>query len=171
MTVEALQSAVREIERHAAGAGWDRAPRLFALVPSAALVAAEPELATQLGLDPEPVASALTPVEQDDLTFDQSLEDLLAAIEWPPEVTGAALVLETVVLPDGAQHEEPGSRPDEWAVEHPAREDARIAVAVHRGGQRAAALRFRRHDDDADVVTGPDLAPALADALAATLAP
>jgi len=46
-----------------------------------------------------------------------------------------------------------------------------VAVAVHRDGTRAAALRWRRHDDESDVVTADDLAPALADALAATLLP
>lgn len=166
-----LRRAVREIERHAAGAGWDRAPRLFALVPSAALVAAEPALAAQLGLDPEPAPDALTPVEQDDLAFDQPLEDLLATIEWPAEVLGVALVLETVVLPPAAEEALPEDRPDVAAAAHPEREEARIAVAVLRDGSRACALRWRRHDDDTDVLTAPDLAPGLAEALAATLLP
>lgn len=165
----ALQHAVREVERHAASVGWDRSPRLFALVPSVELLAAEPELAPRLGLEPKPGAAALTPVEQDDLTFDQPLAQLLAGIEWPPEVVGAAIVLETMVLPGSTRDEalEPGAA--RRAADQPDREDARVAVAVHRGGGRASALRFRRHDDDADVVTGADLAPALADALATTL--
>lgn len=171
MTERALLAAVREVERHAAGVGWDRAPRLFALVPSAALVAAEPALVGELGLDPAPAPEALTPVEQDDLTFSQPLEELLAAIEWPPEVAGVALVLETVLLPADAEHAAPTTRPDAWAAAHPDREEARVAVGVHRDGSRAAALRWRRHDDDSDVVTAEDLAPALADALAATLLP
>lgn len=166
---QAVEHAVREIERHAASVGWDRSPRLFALVPSAELLAAEPELASRLGMEPKPSASALTPVEQDDLTFEEPLEQLLAGIEWPQEVVGAALVLETVVLPGGTREDTLGPGAARRAVDHPDREDARVAVAVHRGGERASALRFRRHDNDTDVVTGADLAPALAVALATTL--
>jgi len=171
MSADALRVAVREIERHAASTGWDRSPRLFALVPSVALLEAEPALADQLGLDPAPAPDALTPVEQDDVTFEQPLEDLLATMEWPAEVVGVALVLETVVLPAAAEREAPTSRADTWAAEHPDREEARVAVGVHRDGRRACALRWRRHDDDTDVVTAENLAPALADALAATLLP
>ena len=39
---EGLATAVLEIERHAAEAGWDQPARLFALVETARLVAREP---------------------------------------------------------------------------------------------------------------------------------
>lgn len=171
VTGQALRQAVRDVERHAARVGWDGAPRLYALVPSAELVAAEPAVMGELGLDPAPSLDALTAVEQDDMTFGEPLEALLATIAWPLEVAGVALVLETVVLPAAAERAAPNDRPDAWAATHPDREEARIAVAVHRDGSRACALRWRRHADDSDVVTADDLAPALADALAATLLP
>ena len=37
-----LRAAVREIEAHAAEAGWDQPARLYALVPTSDLVAASP---------------------------------------------------------------------------------------------------------------------------------
>ena len=46
---EGLATAVLEIERHAAEAGWDQPARLFALVETAGLVAREPHLADNLG--------------------------------------------------------------------------------------------------------------------------
>ena len=49
----ALRGAVLEIEKHAAGAGWDRPARLFALVHTADLLANEPGLADTIGVDPE----------------------------------------------------------------------------------------------------------------------
>lgn len=171
VTGDALRRAVRDVERHASQVGWDCAPRLFALVPSAALLAAEPAVADQLGLSAAPSPGALTPVEQDDMTFDRPLEELLASIAWPLEVTGVALVLETVLLPANAERGAPKTRPGAWAAAHSEREEARVAVGVHRNGSRACALRWRRHDDDSDVVTADDLTPTLADALAATLLP
>jgi hypothetical protein len=47
----------------------------------------------------------------------------------------------------------------------------RMLVGVLRNGSRNATLRVRSNDATADdVVSGPDLVPLLADALAATLA-
>ena len=45
-----LRAAVREIEAHAAEAGWDQPARLYALVPTSDLVAREPALASAMGL-------------------------------------------------------------------------------------------------------------------------
>ena len=42
-------------------------------------------------------------------------------------------------------------------------------VAVLRDGSRSAALRMRAHDEETSVLTGRDLVPGLADALAETL--
>ena len=41
-TAEPLEVAALETERHVASAGWDQNPRVFALVDTAALIAAEP---------------------------------------------------------------------------------------------------------------------------------
>ncbi len=46
-----LRAAVREIEPHAAEAGWDQPARLYALVPTSDLLAREPALAAAMGLD------------------------------------------------------------------------------------------------------------------------
>ena len=58
-----LRDAVREIEAHAAEAGWDQPPQLFALMQTEQLLRAEPQLAQTMGL----VAgnpSSLTPPSQ-----------------------------------------------------------------------------------------------------------
>jgi hypothetical protein len=46
-----------------------------------------------------------------------------------------------------------------------------MIVGVLRDGTRHSALRLRRHDTDDEVLAGPDLVPALAEALAATFEP
>jgi hypothetical protein len=165
---DALKAAVREVERHAATEGWDRRPALFALVRTADLVRDEPELADQLGLAGA-AAGVLTPVAQEDLTIETSIPEVLVAIDWPDAVVGAALVIETVALPLDVEQDAPATDAGAWAVQHPDRHEARVVVGVLRDGRRAAALRWRDHDRDADVVTGPDLAPAIADALARSL--
>ena len=163
-----LEAAVREVERHSAAGGWDRPPALYALARTADLVRDEPELAGRLGLDGD-TAAALTPVAQEGLRVDAPIPDLLASIDWPEAVLGAVLVLETVALPDRAEDEAPAVDAGAWAVERPDREEGRLVVGVLRDGHRAAALRWRSHDREGDVVTGPDLAPALAEALALSL--
>ena len=165
---EELEAAVRDVERHAAAAGWDRPPALYALASAADLIRDEPDLAGRLGLNGAP-AGALTAVAQEDLTIDASIPDLLIGIDWPDSVLGAVLVLETVALPHDVEDQAPATDAGSWAVQHPDRQEARLVVGVLRDGARAAALRWRRHDTDDDVLTGPDLAPALADALAKSL--
>jgi hypothetical protein len=57
-----------------------------------------------------------------------------------------------------------------WAATHPLRREVRMLVGVLRDGARSATLRVRSTTDESDdVVTGADLVPLLADALAATL--
>jgi hypothetical protein len=90
---DGLATAVLEIERHAAQAGWDQPARLFALVETARLVAREPHLADNLGDTP------LTPIEQEGLPPERPLEDQLTAITWPETVHGCAALVERVVLP------------------------------------------------------------------------
>jgi hypothetical protein len=177
---EHLASVMTEIEQYVAASGWDQKARLFALVDTADLVRREPAMAARLGLDDaetDAVEGSLTPVEQDGLE-DQPLDELLARIGWPPEVVGCAVVDEVLVLPPGAEAEAPEDADDEaaaaWVAEHPARREVRLAVGVLRDGSRMATLRLRADGDTAadgyadDVVAGPDLAPALADALLET---
>lgn len=164
-----LQSVVGEVEGHVAEAGWDQPPQLFALVPTEELLRAEPQLAQTMGLvagDP----SSLTPIAQEPLG-DGPLDEELAKIVFGDEVLGVVLAHEVVVLPPSAEasladHEDPAAA----AAEHPERRDVRMVVAVARGGAQACVLRLRGETDEQDErVTGPDLAPALAAALLATL--
>jgi hypothetical protein len=165
-----LVAAVRELEAHAAEQGWDQPARLYALVPTADLVAREPELAQLLGLDAETPAG-LTPVEQDPVPGDRPLEDVLEAVMWPAEVAGAAAVVERLVLPpsaDSAIPEDPAEA-QAYAESHPDREEVRVVAAAMRDGERFAALRLRSHDDALAVLEDRDLVPGLLELLARTL--
>jgi hypothetical protein len=166
---ELLQATLVEIERHVADAGWDQPPQLFALARTSELVSREPAFAAQLGLAGGDVpADALTPVQQDPLP-DGPLDESLAQIGWPDEVAGCALVQEVVMLPPEVEESMPRHADVlDWAGDHPERREARLGVAVLRDGSRACTLRLRGADED-ELLVGPDLAPALADALAATL--
>ncbi len=171
-----LLQAVQNVERHVHEAGWDSAPRLYALVDTDDLLQREPQLAAELGVgawddSPSSSSGALTAIEQEDLPEYASLEDLLAGIVWPPEVSGTAIVVERVVVPPEVESRLP--REDAEALraiaEHTDRQEVRLAVGVLRDGRRACVARLRAHADDSDVLTGPDIAPGLAEALAQTL--
>lgn len=174
----ALTQALIELEQHVAKEGWDQPPRLFALVDTAELIAAEPRLAAALA--PETVhldgeigpLRTYTSIEQEGFPGGKPLDEALAAIGWPETVTGAALVLERIMLPPSAEAEMPeddGRDLDAWAAKHPDRQEVRIAVGVLRDGARDSALRLRQKDTDTAVLSGPDLVPNLATALAQTL--
>lgn len=167
----ALAAAVLEIENHIASEGWDQPARLYALVDTATLVDREPALAAAMGLDESSAAGSLTPVEQDQLAPEQPLETTLESIIWPPGVVGCAAVVERLVLPpdaDDAIPEDPASA-EEFAREHPDRQEVRIVAGVTRSGATYCALRLRAHDDDQSVVGGADLVPGLLELLSTTL--
>lgn len=166
-----LERLTLDLERHVAEAGWDRPPRLFALVETADLLRREPQLAEELGLaEGEP--GDLTPIDQGDLPVFTTMEDLLGGIVWPAEVLGTAVSIERVMVPPSVEPEMPRDEHEalRWLGEHPDRHEVRLVVAVLRDGRRSAAIRMRAHDDETSVLTGPDLVPGLAAALAATLA-
>ena len=167
----ALASAVLEIESHIAAAGWDQPARLYALVDTKALVEREPALAAAMGLDEASAEGSLTPVEQDQLAPDRPLEAVLQSISWPPGVTGCAAVVERLVLPPDADEQIPEDRAsaEEFAREHPDRQEVRIVAGVTRAGATYCALRLRAHDDDQSVVGGADLVPELLELLGSTL--
>jgi len=175
MEPQDLLAAALDIERHVASQGWDQPTLLFALVPTEHVRTAQPGLAAQLGvLDGGP---ALTTFEQPAPPDDEELDVFLARIEWPPEIVGAALVVERIVLPPEAEAAV-ADRPDAATVarEHPKAQDMRIVVAVTKDGQQMSVLRLRgapgadgTPDDSEDaVLTGHDLVPGLAEALIAT---
>jgi hypothetical protein len=167
----ALAAAVLEIEGHVAETGWDQPARLYALVETARLVAREPALAAAMGLDSSAAAGSLTPVEQDQLSPDRPLEQVLESITWPEGVAGCAAVVERLVLPPGVDDQIPEDATDAeaFAREHPDRQEVRIVAGATRAGATYCALRLRAHDDDQSVVGGADLVPALLQMLAATL--
>jgi hypothetical protein len=162
---------VLEIEAHIAEGGWDQPARLYALVDTARIVEREPELASAMGLDSSAAQGSLTPVEQDQLAPDQPLESVLESIVWPSGVTGCAAVVERLVLPPDADAEIPEdpARAEEYAREHPDRQEVRIVAGATRGGSTYCALRLRAHDDAQSVVGGTDLVPALLELLRSTL--
>lgn len=167
----ALRAAVREIEAHAAEAGWDQPARLFALVPTADLLHREPGLAEALGAGGDTSPESITPVEQEPVPADQQVEDVLAQIMWPAEVLGCAVVVERLVLPpsvDGELPQDPEAA-QEFAAEHPDRQEVRIVAAATRAGSTYCALRLRSHDDDFSVLESRDLVPALLELLSGTL--
>lgn len=163
-----LEELVLELERHASQVGWDAAPRLYALVGATELHANEPDLARRLGVPNSP--GRLAALEQPDLPTGKPIEDVLGGIEWPDGVTGCALVIERILLPEGVEDDMPEDDPVGWAGRHPDREDVRLVAGVLRDGSRHSAMRLRGHDSDDQVLSGTELVPALADALAATLA-
>jgi hypothetical protein len=170
MTQPDLLAVVRELEAHAADEGWDRPERLFALVDTSELLSREPQLADALGVaEGEP--DGLTPVEQEPLPPGTSLEQVLAEIVWPPDVAGCAAIAERVVLPPEADEQVPEDPQEaqDFAANHPDREDVRIVAAALRGGASACAVRLRSHDDAESVVASPDLVPELLMMLHATL--
>ncbi len=167
----ALATAVLEIETHIADGGWDQPARLYALVDTAQLVEREPQLATAMGLDAPSEDGSLTAIEQDQLDPSQMLEDVLEQIVWPAGVTGCAAVVERLVLPPDADDQLPDDpkSAQEFALEHPDRQEVRIVAGVTRHGATYCALRLRAHDDDQSVVGGVDLVPQLLRLLGETL--
>lgn len=164
----ALFAVVGEVEGHVAEAGWDQPPQLFALVDTEELLRAEPQLAATLGLVAA-LPGGLTPVAQEALA-DGPLDEALDGISFGTEVLGVVLVHEVLVLPPSAEASLDAHDPASGAAQHPDRRDVRMVVAVVRDGTRECLLRVRGADGEQDdLLSGPDLAPALAAALLATL--
>jgi hypothetical protein len=171
----AVRRVVVELERHVASAGWDAPIRVFALVRTAGALELDPSLADQLPGDVVAAASAdpehLTAVEQDGLPQAETMHDLLGRLAWPISVDGAAIVVERSVIPPEVEAQMPKDEDEalKWLQTHPDRRDVRLAAATLRSGEHACALRARDHDHDDQVAVGPDLAPGLVEAVAATL--
>ncbi len=169
---EALVAALVELEHHVADAGWDTPPRLFALVETDALAAAEPDLARSLGLRTTAdgaAPGALTAIEQDTFAASGDLLADLDGIEWPDEVFGTAVAAVRTFLPAGADVELPED-PDaaaSFVAAHPSAQEIRVVVGVDRSGQQHGVARLRSQPDE--LLGGSDLVPGLAAALAHTL--
>lgn len=168
VVLNALAECAIDTERHVASAGWDQAPRLFAIARNANLLDREPALAGQLqGADP----SAYSTIEQEGLPQTANVESLLRQLAWPPEVDGVALAIERIVVPPEAERDLPANPTEATDVlaAHPDRADVRLLVAVLRDGESICLLRQRAHDADDKVAVGKDIAPGLVHALRVTL--
>jgi hypothetical protein len=168
--VDPLSTVAVDTERHVAAAGWDQNPRLFALVPTNELLEREPHLRNHLSRS-DLAEGGLTAVEQEGLPQTSSIESLLGRLAWPESVAGAAIAVERIVVPLGAERELPSDARAtlDALVAHPDRKDVRLLVAVLRDGRSRCLLRQRDHDRDDQVGSGTDLAPGLVHALRATL--
>jgi hypothetical protein len=168
---EALVAVLLEIERHVGADGWDQPPRLFALVGTGELMAAEPGLAADLarrGAATAPL-DALTAIEQEHFQPSEDIESDLAGLEWPPTVDGCAVALERTFLPAGTDVELPDDPAAAAAMvaAHPARHDVRVVVGVDRSGNRHGVARLRSAPEE--LLGAADLVPGLAEVLAHTL--
>ncbi len=163
---DALIASLAEIERHVGRLGWDQPARLFALVRTDELVAAEPALAEHLTVT---APDALSSIEQEDFREGEDLQTTLERIQWSEAVAGCALSVERSFLPATFEGELPGEA-DEAArlvATHPQRQDMRVVVGVLRNGSAHGVGRLRTHPEE--LLGGPDLVPALARILAGTL--
>lgn len=169
----ALLAVLLELERHVGADGWDAPARLFALVRTDRLLAEEPQLANTLGLRGSGTGAppdALTGVEQDGFRSSGDLLADLADLAWPPGVDGCALAVERTFLPADC---EAGIPPEPEAAAayvagHERRQEIRVVVGVDRTGSVQALARLRSRSDE--LLTGENLVPDLAAALAHTLA-
>lgn len=162
----ALVAALSEIERHVASGGPGQPARLFALVRTDELIAAEPSLAAHLDAR---LPDSLSAIEQEDFHAGPELLGGLARLSWPPTVTGCAVAVERLFLPSTYEGQLP-SDPNEaerFVSEHPNREEVRVVVGVLRDGTRHGLARLESNPED--LLAAPDLVPGLAHALATTL--
>lgn len=171
MTDDALAAALLEIERHVGHGGWDQPARLFALVPTAELLAAEPSLAEQINNPDDLPEGALSSIEQDGFnTSGLDVLDALAGIGWPESVFGCAVALERLFVPPHVEEQIPqdAAAAEDFVAHHPERQDVRVVVGVTRAGTQFGVARLK--SDPAELLAAEDLVPGLADVLSRTLA-
>lgn len=174
---DALVAVLLEIERHIAAGGWDQPPRLFALVPTERLLAAEPGLADRLqrgrpgvhGVGADGSEDRFTAVEQEHFVPTGDLVADLTAISWPDAVAGCSVAVERTFLPAGSEIDLPDdpTAAAELVAAHPDRQEIRVVVGVDRRGRRHGVARLRSAPNE--LLGGADLVPGLAEVLAHTL--
>lgn len=168
----ALVAALIDLEHHVAEQGWDQPARLFALVETDALVAAEPTLAQQLGLRTTAEGAppgALTAIEQEGFHTGEGLTEVMAQISWPETVTGCALALERNFLPARFEADIPDGidEAERFVVNHPDRQELRVVAGSLREGEGYAVARLRSEPDE--LLGGRELVPGVVAACATTL--
>jgi hypothetical protein len=169
---DALVAALVDLERYVGTAGWDQPPRLFALVLTDVFAAAEPTLATELGLRTTAdgaAPGALTAIEQESFASSGDLVTDLDQLEWPDTVFGCAVSAERTFLPAGAEDgipDDPAAAAAYVAV-HPDRQEIRVVVGADRAGNRHGVARLV--SKPGELLGAEDLVPGLGEALAHTL--
>jgi hypothetical protein len=169
---DALVAALVDLERHVGTAGWDQPPRLFALVLTDVFAAAEPALATELGLRTTAdgaAPGALTAIEQESFASSGDLVADLGQLEWPDTVFGCAVSAERTFLPTGAEDGIPDD-PEAaaaYVAAHPDRQEIRVVVGADRAGNRHGVARLVAKPGE--LLGAEDLVPGLGEALAHTL--
>ena len=168
MNDDALVASLLEIERHVAHLGWDQPARLFALVPTVELLAAEPALAAQVSRRPDAPSDALSAVEQDEFKAGEDILGDLDRISWPSTVQGCAIALERTFVPADVEADIPDDEDAaaDFVAHHPRRQDVRVVVGTTRDGLGHGVARLRDQPDD--LLGGADLVPGLTRALART---
>lgn len=164
--MDALASAVIDVECHAATKGWGCRPQLYALTRKKTIRSPTPKVAAVLHGKRD---DALISIEQDPLPPGEP-DKVLATIGWTEEVEGCVLVTELLILPPGAEKEaprEPGAA-EKWAASRPDRKKARLAVGVLRDGSYTCCLQL---ENEQELIVAPELADDLVAALFATLVP
>jgi hypothetical protein len=169
---DALVAALIELDRYVGRNGWDTPPRLFALVLSDVLAAAEPQLSAELRLHTTAsgaASGALTAIEQEGFAGSGDLIGDLAQLEWPETVYGCAIAAVRMFLPADSEVElpdDPGAAA-EAVASHPQRQEIRVVVGADRAGNRHGVARLAAQPNE--LLGAPDLVPGLAAALAHTL--
>ncbi|MEH3155914.1 MAG: PPA1309 family protein [Gordonia paraffinivorans] len=185
LSPDALGIAVREVAEFVDAGGWGQPPVLFALVPTAVVAQAQPDLADTLD------ESELTLIEQEALPVApdsgmSEIEHVLGTTSWPAAVAGCALVQEIIVLPPDAESDlddafgpllaDPDAADEaarQTAREHPEATDARLIAAALRDGRTLCLLQLKpalgEEDAPIELLSHPELAPNLVAAVAATL--
>lgn len=169
MSTDALVAALMEIERHVGHGGWDQPARLFALVPTSVLIAAEPTLADQLERPGGVPEDALSSIEQEGFRTGDDLLDALDRIAWPATVHGCVLAVERLFVPPHVETDipdDPAAAAD-FVAAHPERRDVRVVVGVTREGGGYGLARLK--SDPGDLLAADDLVPGLGAALTRTL--
>jgi hypothetical protein len=136
---DALVAALVELDRHVGRDGWDGPPRLFALVLSDVLAAAEPQLSAELAAAAG-VQGGRRPCCAPGTTATGAAPGALTAIE----------------------QDEFGS-----SAQHPHRQEIRVVVGADRAGNRHGVARLAAQPEK--LLGAPDPVPGLAAALAHTL--
>lgn len=151
---------MRDVIGHADDQGWGRQPAVFGLVPTAVLAQLQPDL---VAADD---ASELSPVQQEVA----DLDEFLASATWPDAVVGAVVTTVITVVPPAEGEPPVARRGVDDVASHPDAKDGRLAVGVLREGARLALLQMLGAEEQ-DLLTHPDLAADLVEALAATFEP